>query len=98
MFLMVRPQKSSISLNKSSKLALRFVGPFEVLEVINPVAYRLALPPALARIHNVFHVSLLKAYHLDMSHMLDWHALQVQDPGVVAVQPTKLIDQHTFRV
>ena len=74
-FLRVRPQKSSISFGKSSKLAPRFVGPFEVLEVINPVAYCLALPLTLARIHNVFHVSLLKVYHPEMYHVLDWHAL-----------------------
>jgi hypothetical protein len=70
---------------KSSKLAPRFVGPFEVLEVINRIAYWLALLPTLARIHNVFHISLLKVYHPDMSHVLDWHALQVQEPAMVVV-------------
>ena len=67
----VRLQKSSISFGKSSKLTPRFVGPFEVLEIINPVAYQLSLSLVLAYIHNVFHVSLLKAYHLDISHVLD---------------------------
>ena len=47
--LRVKPQKSTIKFGKNAKLALRYVGPFEVLEVVNPVAYRIALPPALAR-------------------------------------------------
>ena len=79
----MHPHKSSISFGKSSKLVPRDVGPFDLLEVINPMAYRLALPLALARIHNVFHVSLLKPYHPDASHILDWRALQVRDLGVV---------------
>lgn len=74
-FLRVKPHKSSISFGKSSKLALRYVGPFDVLEVTIPIAYKLALPLALAQIHNVFHVSLLKPYHADASHILDWRSL-----------------------
>ena len=60
--LRVKPQKSSIKFGKNVKLALTYVGPFEILEVVNPVAYRIALPLAFARMHNVFHVSYLKKY------------------------------------
>ena len=45
---------------KKGKLAPRFVGSYEIIERISNVAYKLALPPALAMIHNVFHVSLLQ--------------------------------------
>ncbi|XP_057834269.2 uncharacterized protein LOC131044838 [Cryptomeria japonica] len=90
--LRVNPRKSSIKFGKSSKLALRFVGPFEVLEEINPVAYRIALLPTLARMHNVFHVSYLKKYILGDNHVIDWNALQVQDPRVVIVEPLKVLE------
>ena len=43
-------------------------------------------------------MSLLKPYHRDASHILDWHALQVQDLGVVSMEPTRLIDQRTIKV
>lgn len=75
----MRLWKSPIRYGKGSKLAPRFVGPFEILERIGPVAYRLALPPSLSRIHDVFHVFVLRPYHCDVTHVLDWNALQVKD-------------------
>ena len=74
-FLRVRPRKSPIHYGKGSKLAPRFFGPFEILERVGPVAYKLALPPNLSRIHNVFHVSVLRKYIPDISHVLDWKHL-----------------------
>ena len=79
MFLRVRPQKSSIRFGKGAKLSPRFVGPFEVLERKGSVAYRLALPPSLARIHDVFHVSTLRHYISDPSHVIDLGHLQVSN-------------------
>lgn len=69
--LRVKHKKSSIKFAKASKLALRYVGHIEVLEIINPIAYRFALPPALTRLHDVFHVSYLKKYVADFEHMID---------------------------
>ena len=74
-FLRVRLRKSPIRYGKGSKLAPHFVGPFKILERIGPIAYRLALPPNLARIHDVFHVSVLRQYIPDIVNVLDWNAL-----------------------
>ena len=52
------------------KLSPRFIGPYEVLERIRSVAYRLALPSELAKLHDVFHVSMLRKYRSDGSHIL----------------------------
>ncbi|GJZ40735.1 putative reverse transcriptase domain-containing protein, partial [Tanacetum coccineum] len=58
--LKVSPWKGVIRLGKKGKLAPRYVGPFEILERISPVAYRLRLPEELSSVHDTFHVSNLK--------------------------------------
>ena len=55
---------------ENDKLSPRFIGSFEVIEKVGPVAYKLALPPKLEKIHNVFHVSMLRRYRLDPSHVV----------------------------
>ena len=52
---------------KKGKLSPGFIGPYEVIEKVGPVAYRLALPLELEKIHNVFHVSLLRRYRSNLS-------------------------------
>ena len=58
MFLKVSPLKGNVRFGKKGKLTPRFIGPFEILQRIIPVAYRLALPSSLRGIHDVFHVSI----------------------------------------
>ena len=69
-FLKVSPMKGVMRFGKKEKLVPRFIGPFEILEKIGMVAYRLALPPNMSQMHPVFHVSMLKKYISDPSHML----------------------------
>ena len=66
-FLKVLLWKKVMRFGKNGKLSPRFIGPYEVIEKVGPVAYRLALPPKLEKIHNVFHVSILRRYRLDPS-------------------------------
>ena len=56
-FLKVSPWRKILRFGKKGKSSPRFIGPYEILERIGPVAYRLVLPPELAKLHNVFHVS-----------------------------------------
>ena len=63
---------------KKGKLSPRFIEPYEILERIGPMAYHLTLLRELAKLHNVFHVSMLRRYHFDGSNILPVQDIQVQ--------------------
>ncbi|XP_043808003.1 uncharacterized protein LOC122722136 [Manihot esculenta] len=77
-FLKVSPWKKVLRFDKKGKLSPRFIGPYEIMERVGPVAYKLALPPELDKIHNVFHVSMLRRYMSDPSHVLPAESVDVQ--------------------
>jgi hypothetical protein len=91
-FLKVKANRSSLKLGNCSKLAARYCGPFEILERIGPVAYMIALPASMS-VHNVFHLSLLKKYILDVNHVIDWNVIQVDQEGAFQVHPMCILDQ-----
>ena len=68
-FLKVSPWNKVMRFGKKGKLTPRFIGPYEVIEKMGPMAYRLALPLELEKIHSVFHVSMLRRYRSDPSHV-----------------------------
>ena len=78
-FLKISPWKGVIRFGKKGKLSPRFIGPYEVIERIGPVAYRLALPPSLEGVHNVFHVSMLRRYRSDPTHVLKEQPVELKE-------------------
>ncbi|KAJ8748557.1 hypothetical protein K2173_003458 [Erythroxylum novogranatense] len=77
-FLKVSPWKHILRFGKKGKLSLRFIGPYEILKRVGPVAYQLALPEELARLHDVFHVSMLRRYRSDVTQKIPVQEIQVQ--------------------
>ena len=59
-FLQVSPWKGVLRFGKKGKLSPRYIGPYEIVARIGPLAYRLALPQELLQLHDVFHVSMLR--------------------------------------
>ncbi|XP_042415106.1 uncharacterized protein LOC122004253 [Zingiber officinale] len=69
-FLKVSPMKGVLRFGKKGKLSPRYIEPFEILDRIGARAYRMALPPNLSGVHNVFHVSMLRKYISNPSHVI----------------------------
>ena len=93
-FLKVMLKRGVIRFGKRGKLSPRYIGPFEVLERVGVVAYRLALPPSLLTVHEVFHVSMLRKYTPDPTHMVDWGELVVDTDGTFEEGPVRIMDSR----
>ena len=72
----------------------RYIGSFRVIERIGPVAYRLELPLEISHIHNVFHVSMLRKYVSDPSHILEAPPIELNENLSFEVQLVGIVDQE----
>ncbi|XP_073118548.1 uncharacterized protein [Henckelia pumila] len=69
-FLKVSPWKGVLRFGMKEKLSPRYIGPFEILDKVGTRAYRVALPPNLEGVHNVFHITMLRKYISNPSHVI----------------------------
>ena len=86
--------KGVMRFGKKGKLSPRFIGPYEILERVGKVAYKLALPPLLASVNNVFHVSMLKKYIQNSSHVLSYKQLELGSDLSYEEQPIQILDKE----
>ena len=88
------PKRGVVKFGKRGKLALRYIGPFEILERVGTVAYRLGLPLSLSGIHEVFHISMLRKYTPDPSHVVNWGEIVVDIDGAFGEGPVCIMDSR----
>src|SRR3954462_15094672 len=93
-FMKVTPMTGIGRALKSKKLTPRFIGPFQISERVGEVAYRVALPPMLENLHDVFHVSQLRKYISDPSHVIQVDDVQVKDNLMVETLPVRIEDRR----
>ena len=79
---------------RKGKLSLRFIRRYEVIEKVGPVAYRLALPQELEKIHNVFHVSMLRRYRSDPSHVVSSETIDFKPNLTYEEDPVEILDRE----
>ncbi|WVZ64333.1 hypothetical protein U9M48_013868, partial [Paspalum notatum var. saurae] len=92
-YLRVSPMKGVHRFGVKGKLAPRYIGPFKITEQCGPVAYRLELPPHLAAVHEVFHVSQLKKCLRVPEEAIDTSQIQIQPDLTYEEKPIKILDQ-----
>ena len=91
-FLKVMPKMGVVRFGKRGKLSSRFIRLFEILERVGTVTYRLALPPNMSGVHEVFHVSMLWKYTPDPAHVVDWGQIEVDTDGTFEEGPVRIVD------
>ena len=92
--LKVMPNRGVVRFGKRGKLIARFIGPFEIVERVGTVAYRLALPPSMSCVHEVFHVSMLRRSTLDPAHVVDWGEIEVDTDETFEEGPVCIMDSR----
>ena len=93
-FLKVMPKRGVVRFGKRGKLTPRYIRLFEVLERLGTVAYRLALPPSLSGVHEVFHFSMLWKYTPDPAHIVDWGEITIETDGTFEEGPIRILDSR----
>nr|KYP41735.1 Retrotransposable element Tf2 [Cajanus cajan] len=91
-FLKVTPTTGVGRALRARKLTPRFVGPHQIIQRVGPVAYRLALPPSLSNLHDVFHVSQLRKYVHDPSHVVELDDVPVKENLTFEKLPVAMVD------
>ncbi|XP_020240110.1 uncharacterized protein LOC109818964 [Cajanus cajan] len=92
-FLKVTPTTGVGRAIKAKKLNPKFIRPYQILKRIGPLAYQIALPPFLSNLHDVFHVSQLRKYIHDPSHVLESVAVQIKENLTFEKQPVSVVDK-----
>ncbi|XP_037494562.1 uncharacterized protein LOC119370451 [Jatropha curcas] len=91
-FLKVSPMKGVLRFGKKGKLAPRYIGPYPVVAKIGEVAYQLDMPNEFSHVHPVFHVSMLRKYVPDPSHVLEPQEIQVGEDLTYEEIPISILD------
>ena len=93
-FLKVMPKRIMVRFNNWGKLSSRYIRPFEVLERVGMVAYQLALLPNLSSVHAIFHVSMLRKYTPNLTHVVDWGELIIDVNGTFEEGLVRIMDNR----
>jgi len=93
-FLRIIPFTSVGKTIKSKKLTPKFIGPYQILRRVEPVAYEIDLPIPLANIHNIFHVSQLRMYVPNHNHILKSDSIQVKENMSFEVKSIRILDSQ----
>ncbi|KAK4403215.1 Transposon Ty3-G Gag-Pol polyprotein [Sesamum angolense] len=97
-FLKVSPWKGILRFGKQGKLSPRYIGSYEIIERIEPITYRLALPIELSQIQDVFHVSMLRRYRSDPSHIIRESEVEISEELTYMEEPVEILDRSVRKL
>ncbi|GJU46909.1 putative reverse transcriptase domain-containing protein [Tanacetum coccineum] len=96
--LKVSPWKGVVRFGKKGKLAPRYVGPFEIVEHVGPVAYRLKLPQELSCVHDTFHVSNLKKCLAEPDVQVPLDEIEIDENLRFVEEPIEIVERDVKKL
>ncbi|GJS30371.1 putative reverse transcriptase domain-containing protein [Tanacetum coccineum] len=96
--LKVSPWKGVVRFGKKGKLAPRYVGPFEIVECVGPVAYRLKLPQELSCVHDTFHVSNLKKCLAEPDVQVPLDEIEIDENLRFVKEPIEIVERDVKKL
>ena len=90
----VMPKKGVVRFGKRGKLSPRYIEPFKILKRVGTVACRLALPPSMSGVHEVFHISMLQKYIPNPDHVVDWGDITIDMDGTFEEGLVRIMDSQ----
>ncbi|XP_059290102.1 uncharacterized protein LOC132043647 [Lycium ferocissimum] len=97
-FLKVSPMKGVMRFGRKGKLSPHFISPYEIVRRIGKVAYELKLPSEMAMVHPMFHVSMLRLYKPDPSHILNHDEIEINEGLSYEEEPVQVLDRQVRRL
>jgi hypothetical protein len=92
------PVKEYVTFQIEREVNSRFIRPFKILQKIRPVAYKVDLPPQLAKVHDVFHVSLLIKVDVDPARILPQVPVEVKEDLTLELRPVRILDREVKEI
>ncbi|XP_052877273.1 uncharacterized protein LOC128283894 [Gossypium arboreum] len=91
-FLKFSPWKKILRFGRKGKLSPRFIGSYRIVKGVGPIFYQLELPPELDRIHDVFHISMLRWYRSNPSHIVSVEGIEVRPNLTIEEESVQILD------
>ncbi|XP_017634216.1 uncharacterized protein LOC108476508 [Gossypium arboreum] len=92
-FLKVLSWKKVLRFGRKGKFSPRFIESYQILKQVGLIAYQLELPSELDRIYDVFHISMLRRYHSDPTHIVPVEEIEVRPGLTFEEEPTQILDR-----
>ncbi|WMV54520.1 hypothetical protein MTR67_047905 [Solanum verrucosum] len=90
--------KGVMRFGKKGKLSPQYIGPYRISKRINNVAYELELPPELAAVHLVFHISMLKKCMGDSSFIIPTEDIGIKDSLSYKEIPVEILNRQVRKL
>ena len=90
----ISPWERVLIFGKKGKLSPLYMGLYEIMKIIGEVASWLRLLPELARIHDIFYISMLRKYMTDSSHVLRDQPVELKEDLTYEERPVQIVDRN----